>query len=104
MTEKRIFSPAYHHAVGTSGHAVKCHIISAVCVSTSYRPVFCFFLYTKTLVEIVTLNVPIKHLSISIRVGEKCDITVWPVMVYIYLFVCSVMQSHFRLFFQKFLL
>jgi len=30
LTEERIFSPAYYYAVGTGGHAVKCHIISAV--------------------------------------------------------------------------
>ena len=30
LTEEPIFSPAYYYAVGTGGHAVKCHIISAV--------------------------------------------------------------------------
>ena len=32
--------------------------------------------------------------------SEKCDITVWPVMICIYLFVCNSMQSHFRLIFK----
>jgi hypothetical protein len=30
LTEKQIFSPAYYYIVGTSGNALKCHIISAV--------------------------------------------------------------------------
>jgi len=30
LTEKQIFSPAYYYKVGTSGNALKCHIISAV--------------------------------------------------------------------------
>jgi len=29
LTQKLIFSPAYYYEVGTSGNALKCHIISA---------------------------------------------------------------------------
>jgi hypothetical protein len=76
LTEKRFFSPAYYYAVGTSGKAVKCHIISDVYGLTIYRPV-CLFLYTK-------LEFANDASQFQYKLWEKHDITVQPVITYIY--------------------
>jgi hypothetical protein len=90
LTEKQIFSPAYYYAIGTSGNTVKYHIISAV-LWLDYLPIYipvCLFLYIKLGWN---YNPPVEFANeasqFQCKFWEKHDITVQPVIIYIYLCV-----------------
>ena len=51
-----MFSPAYYHTGGTSGHAVKCHIILAVLCLSFLQTSLLFLSIHKTFVEIITCS------------------------------------------------
>jgi len=63
LTEKRIFSPAYYYTVGTSGNAVKYHIISAVLFADQS-----VYFYVSNSDEIITPNwsLPTRHFNLSV--------------------------------------
>jgi hypothetical protein len=90
LAEKWILSPAYCYTIGTSGNAVKCHIISAL-LWLDYLPTYipvCLFLYIKLRLN---YNPPVKFADetsqFQWKFWEKRDITVQPAITYIYLCV-----------------
>ena len=90
LTQKRIFSLAYYFTVGRSGNAVKCYQL--VYRPTIYTPV-CLFLYIKLQLELQAQWRLLQRLvTSSISYGKINDLTVQPVIAYIYLCECDGMH------------
>ena len=71
LTKKQIFSPAYH-AVGTTGHAVKCHYFSCFMARFFADQSLVYFCIQNLHINYKhEWNVPIRHLHFSIHV-RKC--------------------------------
>jgi hypothetical protein len=88
---KRIFSPAYYYEVGTSGNALKCHIISAgLCLNYLQTSLF---IPIQTAVGIIS---PVESANeafhVHYKLWENHDLTVQPVITYIYL--CGLIYAY----------
>jgi hypothetical protein len=85
LTEKQIFIVAYYHEVGTSGNALKCHIISAV-LWLYYLQTSLFISVYQTAVEIISpVEFAIEASYFQYKFWENHDLTVQPVITNIYL-------------------
>jgi len=85
LTQKQIFSPAYYYEVGTSGNALKCHIISAG-VWLYYLQISLFISIYKTAFGIISpAEFANKASHFQHKLWENHDLTVQPVITYIYL-------------------
>jgi hypothetical protein len=85
LTEKRIFSLAYYYEAGTSGNALKCHIISGG-LWLDYLRTSLFIPVYQTAVGILSPVVFAKEAShVQYKLWENHDLTVQPVITCIYL-------------------
>ena len=78
LTQKRIFSPAYYIAVGTSANAVKCYIISDSSLFIPTIKAQCSLLK--------------RLLTYTASYGKIVTLTVQPVITYVYLCVSDGMH------------
>jgi hypothetical protein len=85
LTEWRIFSPAYYYAEGTHGCAVKCCIISAVLWLNFLQTSLLFISTYQTFIEIIIPSRVYQWgVFVSTMCWEKHNITLRPMMTYIY--------------------
>jgi hypothetical protein len=98
LSEKRIFSLPYYYAVGTNGNAVKCRFISAV-LWLDYLQTSLFISIYQTAVEIITpVEIANEASQFQCKLWENHDLTVQPVINYIYL--CGPSYASCLSFFQ----
>jgi len=85
LTQKLTFSQAYYYEVGTSGNALKCHIISAG-LSLCYLQIGLFISIYQTAVGIVSQQSLRMKLFTYSKFDENNYLIELPVIMYIYLY------------------
>ena len=99
LNEKRIFSPSYYFTTGTSGNAVKFHIIWAV-LWLNYLQTSVFISIYHTAVEIIRpVECANEASHFQYRLLENHDLMVQPLITYIYL--CGQIYASYLSYFSN---